>query len=469
MKKIFTALLFAGLSGLASADNLPFTHTDGLLDATDTNALGLSVAAGTETVTVFAPTDDTDHFSNGIVMISFKGALYCMWQSSQKDEDASDTWVAYSRSTDEGKTWSKPMVIAETIANGYCSSGGWHATADTLVAYINTWPDDLSPKGGYTRYVTSTDGLTWSEPAEVKMADGSRMEGIFEQDPHVLPNGRIVNAAHMQPGLKVTPIYTDDPTGIRGWKKGDFTYTANGDQSRELEPSLYRKADGTLVMIFRDQKSTYYKMAATSIDNGETWSSAVLTEFPDARTKQSAGNLPDGTAYFACNPVNNKLRSPLALVLSKDGDLFDTAYLLRANDEMPTLRYTGSAKRAGYHYPKSMVYNNYLYVAYATNKEDVQYTRVPLSSISLNGGASGIESIAIDGVKVFAAGKELHIQLASASSIDVEVFTIAGNKVLTFAAYGSEATHDISALATGMYVARVKTAQGVTSSVILIK
>ncbi len=451
MKKLLATLLLAGSAVIASADNQPFTYNTNLFDANNSNTLGLSMAPGAETVTVFSPTDDTDKFANGIVMIAFKGALYCMWQSSAKDEDAADTWVAYSRSTDEGKTWSKPMVIAEDIPNGYCSSGGWHATEETLVAYINTWPDGMSPKGGYTRYVTSTDGLTWTKPADVLMADGTPIKGIFEQDPHVLPNGRIVNAAHMQPGLKVKPIYTDDPLGVSGWKEGKFKYSGTGDQSRELEPSLYRKADGTLVMIFRDQNSSYKKMAATSSDNGETWTNAVITNFPDARTKQSAGNLPDGTAYFACNPVNNKTRLPLALVLSKDGNHFDKAYLLRSSNEIPNLRYEGKAKRAGYHYPKSTVYNGNLYVAYATNKEDVQYTRIPLDGISMNGGSS------IEGT------------ITDEQVIAVAVYNLSGMKVKEYNSHDGQLEYNLNELGNGVYILKIKTATGVKSKKIVIK
>ena len=123
---------------------------------------------------------------------------------------------------DEGKTWSAPMVLAEDIENGYCSSGGWHATADTLVAYINTWPDNLSPKGGYTRYITSTDGINWSAPADVTMADGARIEGIFEQDPHVLPNGRIVNAMHKQPGTESDAYLYRRSSGSERVERGCF-------------------------------------------------------------------------------------------------------------------------------------------------------------------------------------------------------------------------------------------------------
>lgn len=370
----------------------PFWVADGLYNAADQNDLGLSRPQGMQTVTVFAPTADTDQFSNGVCMTAFQGNLYCMWQSSRTDEDSADTWVAYARSTDDGATWSQPMTLAATIPSGSVSSGGWHVYGDELIAYINTW--NQAHTQGYTRYVTSSDGLNWSEPADVLMADGTRMEAIFEQDPHVLASGRIVNAAHFAPGLFVYPIYTDDPSGKGGWHRAAFTPTRQTDlQSRELEPSLYVQPDGTLVMMFRDQKSTFTKLAATSADQGETWSDAIQTQVPDSRSKQCAGNLPDGTSYFVSNPVGNKDRWPLVLTLSADGSAFDHAWLLRSKDEMQSQRYTGKAKRPCYSYPKAMVAGDYLYISYATNKEDVEYSRVPLISVQL---VAAIEQVTTD-------------------------------------------------------------------------
>jgi hypothetical protein len=121
----------------AQAQNAPFTVKAGLFDQSDEDSLGLSLGIGTETATVFSPTDSTDKFSNGVVMLPFKGHLYCQWQSSALDEDAPDTWVAYSRSQD-GITWTPPMELAASIDSGYSSSGGWWVNGDTLVAYINT-------------------------------------------------------------------------------------------------------------------------------------------------------------------------------------------------------------------------------------------------------------------------------------------------------------------------------------------
>ncbi len=104
---------------------------------------------------------------------------------------------------------------------------------------------------------------------------------------------------------------------------------------------------------------------------------------PDSRAKQSAGNLPDGTAFQVNNPVTTNRRSPLVVTLSHDGKLFDKAFVLRAGgSELQAQRYAGKAKTLGYNYPKSLVHDGFLYVGYATNKEDVEITRVPLASLA---------------------------------------------------------------------------------------
>ena len=404
---VVNAVLF---TANASSAELPFAVKSGLYNQDMPDDLGLVKAQGTETITIFSPTESTDQFSNGVIMVGFKDSIYCQWQSSATDEDAADTWVAYSASKD-GKTWTAPRMLAASLVDGYCSSGGWWVNGDTLVAYINTWPTSVSPRGGYTRYVTSTDGVNWTEPQNVKMENGDSLSGIFEQDPRALPGGRIINAAHFQTGLIANPIYTDDSSGIRGWVKASYTNVGvSGNISDEIEPSSYLRADNTLVMIFRDQQSSFKKLAAVSTDNGETWATAVKTQMPDARTKQSAGNIADSAVYMVGNPNDDKLRIPLVITLSQDGKYFNTAYLLRAGgSDIQDLRFTGTAKRSGYHYPKTMIWKDTLYVSYATNKEDVECTRVPLKSlvIDTSAGANPMLSVSEESISVgYLAGSD---------------------------------------------------------------
>ena len=378
-KIIATILLLC--SSFATAQAQMLYIPDGVIDTTKHATVGLKPAKEVKTVTIFKATELSDHYANGVVLSAFKGKLYCMWQSSPKDEDSDDTRVVYSISRDDGNTWSKPMTLAAPSRDYYCTSGGWQVWGDTLIAFIDTWEKGLSPRGGKTCYMTSSDGLKWSKMQPVRMIDGSEMNGALEQDPYRLPDGRIIGATHFMPGLHVCPVFTDDPRGISGWQKGQFEAEDIGKTSREIEPSQYLQPDGTIVMLFRDQSSSFYKLVSVSKDRGETWTKTTLTSFPDARTKQCAGNLPDGTSFIVSCPVPAKRRWPLVLHLSDDGKKFGQAILLRSGTpgDLPPRRYDGRYKTLGYSYPKAIVHKGKLYISYSTNKEDVECTIVTIA------------------------------------------------------------------------------------------
>ena len=371
-----------------------------------------------ETQTIYTGADDAK-CNNGVVMAAYNGTLYCMWQTSATKEDTPDTHIHYSISTDGGETWSAPQDLTDPNASseGYTSSGGWLVADDRLIAYVNTWlggtktsDTEWEPKPAYgkTRYIDMSNS---SAISEVTMEGGSELTAIFEQDPHVitLPNGtkRIINAGHFQTatiqgteynnGLYVNPIYTDYSTdGISGWKKATFSASAKNsaqEQSREMEPSIFQKANGDLVMIFRDNEAQNAAerrvRASVSHDYGLTWSDPVATNLYDSKSKQCAGNLPDGTAFIVNNPVQSETRSPLVIHLSKDGETFSQSYLLRTgytedDDATGGIQDREGSAGSGYCYPKAMGHGDYLYVSYSTNKEDVEYTRILLSSIQLN-------------------------------------------------------------------------------------
>ena len=110
---------------------LPYLSS-GVIDTTNVETLGLTMTEGTKTVTIFSPNDETHHYANGVVMTAFKDVLYCMWQSSQTDEDAPETCVMYSKSSDEGVTWTKPeKLAASTSGQRVCSP-----SAATPIIYI---------------------------------------------------------------------------------------------------------------------------------------------------------------------------------------------------------------------------------------------------------------------------------------------------------------------------------------------
>lgn len=363
------------------ADSPPYRITPRLFDAAQAD-LGLAPAPGTHTATVFRATEETDRYCNGAALVAFRGKLYAQWQSSARDEDSADTWVAYSSSAD-GEAWSAPRVLAPAgEAGSMRSSGGWWTDGATLVAFVNVWPSGFAAgAGGYTEFSTSEDGERWSELQPVLGRDGHPVPGVIEQDIHPY-GGRLHVAFHLQPGLIATPHFTDDPLGVGGWIAGAMPHSPfKPPTSREIEPSLFARTGDELVMVFRDQASSYHQLAALSRDRGATWTLPEPTDMPDSRAKQSAGNLPGGTAFLVNCPSGTRERAPLAVTLGRDGRLFDRSFLLRSAAELPALRYEGKYKRRGYHYPKSLVSEGYLHVIYATNKEAIEVTRVPVAEL----------------------------------------------------------------------------------------
>lgn len=381
-KRLSAILLVAGLSASIGAAAQPFSVTAELFDGTDPDTLGLSAPAGIEHIAVYTAEAGESQYNHGAVLYAFADTLYLQWQSSRRDEDAADTSVLFARSRD-GAHWSEPAVLENARDNAVVTSGGWWSAGDTLYAFINVWPNDLQPRGGHVEVLASSDGEHWENIGRPTFADGSPLDGVIEQDFHRYQNDRIVTALHRQPGLRATPIYTDDVSALSGWKPGAFAnLSVEKAVSRELEPSSFQREDGALVMVFRDQQSSFRVLASLSRDNGETWSRAEPTNLPDSRAKQSAGNLPDGSAYLVNNPSGSKTREPLAITLSRDGIMFDRAFLLRAGGEqLAGPRYEGLYKRKGFSYPKSFVWRDHLYVAYGENKEDIVVTRVPVTSL----------------------------------------------------------------------------------------
>lgn len=369
--------LLVFVAGSALSATQVFSVDADLFDLAKPSTLGLVRAPEAESFKVFTAKENESQYNHGAVLIAFKGKLYAQWQSSICDEDAPDTHIKFSES-ESGEHWSAAKILMPARANAVVTNGGWWSDGEQLVAFINVWPKALSPRGGFVEYILSKDGEHWSAPKRLKMADGSWVQGVIEQDLRSLPNGRILTALHAQPGLIAKPFYTDDASGLTGWRFGEMENLEHSEGiSRELEPSWFLRKDKSVVMIFRDQAGSFRTLASESRDMGSTWSKPQVTNLLDSRAKQSAGNLPSGGAFIVNNPSGSKLRIPLVISLSDDGYEFNRAYLVRDGSELPKMKYEGKYKRIGYSYPKSYVWGDNLFVAYAVNKEDIAVTKIP--------------------------------------------------------------------------------------------
>ena len=161
------------------------------------------------------------------------------------------------------------------------------------------------------------------------------------------------------------------------------------DGHRLSEPTVYRKPDGNLVRLARDEYLSHRIYASISYDEGKNWEIAQPTNIPDSPSRSVSGNLPNGLIYLIGNQVSEPFdkaktvvhyrRDPLVISTSRDGITFDWAASIRTGK--PETRYPGLHKGPGFQYPSAVVVDDKLWVVYSINKEDMSISSIPLSKL----------------------------------------------------------------------------------------
>lgn len=346
---------------------------EGLFNREIPDTLGLPQIQG-EHALIYQATEEGYKFCHHPNLVIYKNRLHAMWSNGIVGEDENGQRILSSYSGD-GVTWSEPTVLIEDPDGPdgrlACVAAGYHVDGDTLVAYYTAIVGKAPIHADNLLYArTSPDGETWTEPRQIA-------DGFFIERPRALPGGRLLmpgQFADSQPRL----MYTDSPDGITGWQDGKVPPT---DAFQFPEPNWFRRPDGSVVTLFRTKNESDRLYAAASSDDGESWSEPLETNFLDSTARFSSGSLPDGSVYIISNPGAHLVRIPLTIALSQDGVTFDRAFVIRG--EATTQRWEGLYKLAGWQYPTSLVWGDYLYVAYSINKEDVGVTRIALSKLML--------------------------------------------------------------------------------------
>jgi len=192
--------------------------------------------------------------------------------------------------------------------------------------------------------------------------------------------------------------YTDDPSGLSGWKMSSFypdslyrednpaTFYAPAAKMGYpplCEGSFFQTDDGGLHMLLRvTGKGWKGRLWLTeSKDRGDHWSFPVETAFTDNDSKFHFGRLPDGRFYYVGIPdtLHHYARTPLVLALSKDGLFFDRQYIIA--DQPYTLKKEGLWKGGQYGYPHTMIDKGYLYVIISRQKEAIEVLRLAISQL----------------------------------------------------------------------------------------
>jgi hypothetical protein len=333
-------------------------------------------------------------------LAGFGGRLYATWSLGETHEDDPGQRMVMSVSDDRGENWSTPRDVTGRLpgeeADAVVTSGGIFVASERLVAWYAHYefvPGTLDsghrkPSRGSRHRDTYTAALVSDDGGETWHSTSARIDNIcLNQIPRPLASGRLLMTSNM-----LFP-YTDDPTGLSGWRTSGLPRlpagyqdepfgfpagnVARGDTTNYCEGSFFQTDDGTIHMMLRTGEG---RMAVSiSRDEGATWSEPALTDYTDCGSKSHFGRLPDGRFFGLTTPARH--RTPLVLAVSEDGCTFDRHFIL---GERPWTgpRFEGLHKGGYYGYPWLHVEGNRAWAIYSACKEDVAVVAFDLAQIA---------------------------------------------------------------------------------------
>lgn len=335
------------------------------------DAMSLPVAPG-RTSTVYAGQAGKSQFNLHSYLAHFDGQFFAMWSSAAKNEEDPDQQLLFATSRD-GHAWTAPRVLAADpdgaqgplrwIARGlFVRDGKLYA----LGARVASADYHLRGKAPVWRDLT----LLWFEWTGKVW----REKGVFAKNcMNNFPPEKLGERWFMpcrDSNMELFSAFAPAAEPIR-WSYAPLA--APPPFERLDEPTWFVGADAVAHLVIRDNNKSRRLIHMVSRDQGNTWSAAVQTNYPDATSKNYIGRLSTG-AYYLINNPNPEGRDPLAISFSKDGWSFFQPKAIRMN--APARRFRPG--KGTLQYPHAIEHNGSLWAIYSTNKEDIQITEIPL-------------------------------------------------------------------------------------------
>ncbi len=214
------------------------------------------------------------------------------------------------RSTDGGQTWETyPALSGENIS--FADHSIVRVGRDLVAAFCNEkekkagpFGDGWGTVGSPADYqipvysIRSTDnGRTWSEPLEIQREWVGALRAMV-----ATKGGRVVLATMaVVPWHHVIRVYISDDRGEHWINTAmiDMPECHINDHDGAMEPKLLQRKDGSLFMLIRTTKGTFY--SSVSNNGGVTWSQPASTGIENNNSFGELMTLSDGSWILLWN------------------------------------------------------------------------------------------------------------------------------------------------------------------------
>lgn len=252
----------------------------------------------------------TVEVSNGTVVASWFGG------TKEKNKDVG-IWV--SRNTDG--SWSTPVEVVSGVQEDGTRHPCWNpvlykAKGGPLYLFYKVGP---TPMEWWGLYMTSSDdGKTWSKP--VMLPNG--ILGPIKNQPIQLEDGTILSPSSNETldGDWTIHIEQSIDNG-KTWSKTEPLNDAK--EFGAIQPAILNYGNGKLQLLSRTKNSVVAEN--WSEDNGTTWGNMEATSLPNPNSGVDAVTMQDGRQLLLYNPTEKNwgYRVPLSIALSVDGKKWD--------------------------------------------------------------------------------------------------------------------------------------------------
>jgi sialidase-1 len=231
------------------------------------------------------------------IVVTESGTVLAWCEARKKGSDWADIRILLRRSTDEGKTWSKPVSIAEVSGpktkNPFALA--LPKTDPTTVTYNN--PVLIADRDGtvhclfcleYQRCFyqrSKDDGISWSSPVEItstfeKFRPDYDWKVLATGPNHGIQtrSGRLVVPVWLSTATGVNPhhpsvtatIYSDD--GGKIWQAGEIAIPDTDEWINPNETVAIELADGRIMLNARNESRAHRRLITISEDGATNWS-----------------------------------------------------------------------------------------------------------------------------------------------------------------------------------------------------
>lgn len=304
-------------------------------------------------------------------LVHFSGRFWAMWsdgpgesrgQGKVPGHDRADQHVFFSTSTD-GLQWGPigDLTGAPDKGYGWIARGFW-VREGKLLALASRYEAPGYHGPGLSLHAFE---LASAQPPRWRHKGLVYDNALNNFPPAKIPSGEWMMSR--RDGKQNVHVMVGGVKGFDQWESFPAVSYTNEEFKAE-EPTWWVLPDGRLASMYRDNRGSGFLYRAFSSDNGRTWTRAVRTNFPDAKSKFSATRLKDGRYVLVSNP-HPKRRDPLTLAISHDGLVFTAMGYLVGGRHID--------------YPDVLEHEGSLYVAFATAKQTVEVLQVDLRELAV--------------------------------------------------------------------------------------